>query len=210
IAIISILASMLLPALNKAREAARKISCTSNLKQVGTGMSMYLNDGEDCFPYGLVKINGASFYWNAAIDPYLGSNSAKLSYTAPNGLSSRYGANKVWVCPSVSFLGLTDWPADPYKSPWARRYHANNYLIDRTKLTEHSKLSHVRKPTKTIVALEGARQRSVTYTTAGNYIDGRHSGNSNILLVDGHVASGKVAPTTFLFEHQKKFIFKFR
>ena len=52
IAIIAILAGMLLPALNKAREKARAISCTSNMKQLGLNFAMYMADNNGYMPTG--------------------------------------------------------------------------------------------------------------------------------------------------------------
>ena len=62
IAIISILMCLLLPALKSAREVARETLCANNLKQIGTGIHMYINERNDCFPpdYYVLKPEGSS------------------------------------------------------------------------------------------------------------------------------------------------------
>ncbi|MGE4563458.1 MAG: type II secretion system protein [Victivallaceae bacterium] len=63
IAIIAILAGMLLPALNKAREKARQATCSNNYKQGTTGMILYQNDNEDYFPRYSAADGSVSISW---------------------------------------------------------------------------------------------------------------------------------------------------
>jgi prepilin-type N-terminal cleavage/methylation domain-containing protein/prepilin-type processing-associated H-X9-DG protein len=66
IAIIAILAAMLLPALGKAKEAGKRISCLNNLKQVGVASQMYLGDDQGFYP----PRNNISRWPNAFYDSY--------------------------------------------------------------------------------------------------------------------------------------------
>ena len=65
IAIISILAAMLLPALARAREQARRTSCKSNLKQLGLALLMYSNDFGGPFPSGTpTRLGDMTLLWS--------------------------------------------------------------------------------------------------------------------------------------------------
>ena len=51
VGIIAVLLALLLPAMNRAREQARGVTCASNLRQIGMGMVMYVNDNKQTFPF---------------------------------------------------------------------------------------------------------------------------------------------------------------
>ena len=74
IAIIAILAAILFPVFAQAREAARKTSCSSNLRQLGLGVQMYVQDNDQKYPYwnwGDRENAGMSSLWHVAIFPYV-------------------------------------------------------------------------------------------------------------------------------------------
>ena len=80
IAIIAILAAMLLPALAKAKERAKRISCTNNLKQMGIAMQIYVGDNNNTYPTLKWSPTGSDWY------PY-----EMARFSAPNNSSLTMG-----------------------------------------------------------------------------------------------------------------------
>ncbi len=109
IAIISILAAMLLPALNKARSKAKAVSCLNNMKQVGIGAHMYASVADDMLPQNIIGgCNGATTDINQTFQPdgcwYTPSFSKNYGYQWV-GLIIQYGdvPIKSFVCPSAQW-----------------------------------------------------------------------------------------------------------
>jgi len=93
IAIIAILVALLLPAVQQAREAARRSSCKNNLKQFGLALHNY-HDVFNMFPLG------ASVQWNTGGTPvsnfYAGANAALLPYFEQSNLKDLYNDSLPW------------------------------------------------------------------------------------------------------------------
>ena len=108
VAIIAILAGLLLPALNQAREKARNIYCAGNLKQIGTAFAMYISDNREYFPCGNKDGNIFDTPKNEC-----------LTWIEIFIFYSKFISYKNAICPSLE--------CSPSKRPAYSQYHAIAY-----------------------------------------------------------------------------------
>jgi len=181
IAIIAILAAILFPAFAKAREAARRSSCSSNLKQIGIAFMQYTQEYDETYP---VDWDGKHGY-KQTIQPYLKSAD-------------------IWKCPSNPRNTVVNLPADPAANLPAINfsYGANPRLIVAGWGGGVSPgLAFVNAPSSKILMSEemfnGYHMMYPDMTTAGmtNNIFAGHLGTMNCLFADGHVKSMRPTAT---------------
>ena len=189
IAIIAILASMLLPALNKARDKAKAIKCTSNIKQLGTYMTLYTSDWDGQF-YQTGGSNLFSRSWCA-------SSNGLPAYVGYS-MSGRDGKVSIYRCPA-------------YNTELDSPYHGVGYgLSGRLSISSSiiPKISRIKKPSKVYMFIErgysSAVPCNVPYTAGYRTLIStpknfwpyelafqRHSKIINVVAVDGHTETVK-------------------
>jgi prepilin-type N-terminal cleavage/methylation domain-containing protein/prepilin-type processing-associated H-X9-DG protein len=193
IAIIGILAAMLLPALNKAREKANAASCLNNMRQWGLALGMYGDDWNDYMPYegdsGAIDMSFNLGAWYNILSPYIGSQSLAKLYDATPPQIPLPGMKSIYVCPSLKPGTQVVGTGIGVSNPWF------GYAMNRV-LTGSSgnlyKRSIATNPTDAIFLTESEND-SFSFTD-GFFIGPnntprvlpRHSGGMNFVFLDGH------------------------
>jgi len=218
IAIIAILAAILFPVFTKARDTARKATCSNNVKMILNACILYENDYTKILPGCINDLNGNKNGWDmnelwiTRIDPYL----KQLRKSSSEGYFDLRG---VWVCPNMP-ISKERQKGTPVPAYLNRCYGYNYFYLggnpnDPDNALYHA-LSEVVKPTRTVRILEVWNWSDNAWRdyTAGwgsamcyppsassvcrrDYVwpAGWHDGLSVVGWFDGHVSFAKICPS---------------
>ena len=177
IAIIAILAAILFPVFAQAREKARQTMCLSNTKQIGTGVTLYVQDYDEVFPFSdnfaiIIPgspVQGGYQYWGDAIAPYV-RNGGKSTHPTLQGGTGNYGPYQ--RCPSTANW----WTGYAYNIELG--YYPSGQLGSVSPLPNRNgvSLAAVNRPADLIVVLDN----SVPYSWLRNTL-ARNDVNSQII-----------------------------
>ncbi len=192
IAIIAILASMLLPALSKARAAAQSIKCVNNLKQIGLASTLYANQYDDYippafgFPHTRQPGDIPNYNWYQKVMEFAGDNPAILLCSAGESFgyaiddtasaTDRVPQGTVVCYSNIVEVGgyhsIDSWPAHRYTQ--AKNPSQTVNLMDNA-------------GEMLIMGLQAAQEIHAPGTSASFTKKFRHNNQANTLFLDLHV-----------------------
>lgn len=210
IAIVAILAALLLPSLNRARNVAKRISCTSNFKQIGLGYCTYTGDNNELLPpfrYRISVNNGwvwADFLCNGGYTPKSSSVFRCAGLTRSEQISKYYRTaddyyNSSWFAWNSMYMNYGQNRAIRGPSPLdaaAPRMQIKQILESNPEGVAVAKGS----VSNTVLAGEPCPYQNHAYefmpyptyrSDRSGPNDTRHQGASNHLFIDGHVETLK-------------------
>jgi prepilin-type N-terminal cleavage/methylation domain-containing protein/prepilin-type processing-associated H-X9-DG protein len=194
ITIISLLISILLPALAAARKSGERVACLSNQKQLGTALYNYSIDHYNYYPTlnanaNISQLPGSSDYWHIAL-AYQKYVNQDAQYAAT--INSGKPIDAIWTCRSE----LQDRPGPPgaTSGSWTgTHYGLNQYIAGffGASTTPAVRVDDVINPSNTFILGDNGRYSVSGYSLrrSGNTpsIKARHMDSGNTLQVDGHV-----------------------
>jgi len=124
ISIIALLIGILLPALGKARDAARGAACLSNIRQLAISFYAYATDNENDLPWVYVQNNHNEYgwYYDLLIDNGYAPDARDVNYPEITENDVRGAYKGVWRCPSVEFEEMTAKGKPVRESGWGGGY----------------------------------------------------------------------------------------
>ncbi len=189
IAVIAVLAALLLPVFARAREAARKNACASNLRQIGLAFAMYVGDYDECFPNNGDPYLWMGRRWRWPLQTYL-AVVGQRDPTAPSdpNRSVRFSP-QVLICPSDP-AAAAKWDSTSYG--YSVAFYHTAAQVNAMSTADLYAGSPPPCVSQALSAVAAPAQKAMVSEWAANHeslADGWWSwrGARNYLFVDGHV-----------------------
>lgn len=204
IAIIAILAAILLPALNSARERGRSASCINQLKQFSTINHNYSTDNNiERFPatmYPWLSNQNRSWVQSLPIMGYMGSGDMWTSWDGGTGAINNPPGGSLFNCPSAAMPADNNWATSFKYSCYGmvKSYYWNTATPDTSRWNPKEQVPYPSKMAFLVDGYAGPAAEGFFDFTQNITTNYRHNDSINALLLDGHVenVTRNNAPTT--------------